>query len=164
MSSYRPPASPFHRSSLWFCAEAAKTATDILTKEITEQKKEVKYAGRVLIGTVAGDIHNIGKSLVIAMLTAAGFEVIDLGVDVPDETFVEKVRESKPDVLGMSALVTSTMWKFGDVIEALSGAGLRGEVKVSWGVHSLIRLRRKSVGRMPSVPTQSTPWPKLRVF
>jgi methylmalonyl-CoA mutase cobalamin-binding domain/chain len=120
-------------TELMFCAEAAKAAMEPLTVEIKRLKKEVKYAGKVLIGTVAGDIHDIGKSLVVAMLTAAGFEVIDLGVDVPDEVFVEKVRELKPDVLGMSALVSNTMFKFGDVIEALKRAGLRDRVKVVVG-------------------------------
>jgi corrinoid protein of di/trimethylamine methyltransferase len=120
-------------TELMFCAEAAKMAMAPLTVEMKKQKKEVKYSGRVLIGTVAGDIHDIGKSLVAAMLTAAGFEVVDLGVDVPDEVFVKKVRELKPDVLGMSALVSNTMFKFGDVIGALRKAGLRDKVKVIVG-------------------------------
>jgi len=120
-------------TELMFCAEAAKAAMAPLTVEIKRLRKEVKYSGRVVIGTVAGDIHDIGKSLVAAMLTAAGFEVIDLGVDVPDEVFVSKVKELKPDVLGMSALVSNTMFKFGDVIEALKKAGLRGKVKVVVG-------------------------------
>jgi len=120
-------------TELMFCAESAKAATGILTEEIRRQRKEVRYAGRVLIGTVAGDIHDIGKSLVAAMLTAEGFEVVDLGVDVPDETFVEKARELRPDVIGMSALVSYTMFKFGDVIGALRKAGLRDKVKVVVG-------------------------------
>jgi len=120
-------------TELMFCAEAAKAAMAPLTVEIKRQRKEVKYSGRVLIGTVAGDIHDIGKSLVAAMLTAAGFEVVDLGVDVPDEVFVERVRELKPDVLGLSALVSNTMFKFGDVVAALRKAGVRDRVKVIVG-------------------------------
>lgn len=120
-------------TDLMFCGEAGKAAMNILTKEIKRQKKEVPYKGRVLIGTVAGDIHDIGKSLVVAMLSAEGFEVVDLGIDVPDETFVEKVREFKPDVLGLSALITPTMFKFKDVVEALEDAGLRSGVKVIIG-------------------------------
>lgn len=120
-------------TELMFCAEAGKAAMAVLTKEIERQKKEVQYSGRVLIGTVAGDIHDIGKSLVVALLTAEGFEVIDLGIDVPDETFVEKVRELKPDVLGLSALISATMFKFADVIESLKQAGLRDKVKVIIG-------------------------------
>ena len=120
-------------TELMFCAEAAKAATAVLTEEIKRQKRDVPYLGRVLIGTVAGDIHDIGKSLVAALLTAEGFEVIDIGIDVPDEAFVEKVGELKPDVLGMSALVSSTMVKFKDVVRALEEAGLRDEVKVIVG-------------------------------
>ncbi len=120
-------------TELMFCSEAAKAAMAPLAEEIKAQKKEITYAGRVLMGTVAGDIHDIGKSLVTAMLTAAGFEVFDLGVDVSDDTFIEKVKELKPDVLGMSALVSNTMFKFGDVVEALKKAGLRGKVKVIVG-------------------------------
>lgn len=120
-------------TDLMFCGEAGKAAMKILTKEIKRQKKEIPYKGRVLIGTVAGDLHDIGKSLVVALLVAEGFEVIDLGIDVPDETFVEKVRELKPDVIGLSALITPTMFKFKDIVEALEGAGLRNGVKVIIG-------------------------------
>ena len=120
-------------TELMFCAEAAKSAMEILVKEIEAKGAEVPSLGRVLMGTVAGDIHDIGKSLVVAMLTAEGFEVIDLGVDVPDETFVKKVKELEPDVVGMSALVSNTMFKFGDVVEALKKAKLRGKVKVIVG-------------------------------
>ena len=116
-----------------YSGETAKEAMNILTEEIKRQKKEVPYIGRVVIGSVEGDIHDIGKSLVIAMLSAEGFEVFDLGIDVPDAVFVEKVRELKPDVLGMSALVTTTMLKFRDVITSLEEAGLRNKVKVIIG-------------------------------
>lgn len=120
-------------TELMFCGETARAAMAVLTEEIKRQKKEISYQGRVLMGTVAGDIHDIGKSMVAAMLTAEGFEVIDLGTDVPDETFVEKVRELKPDVLGLSALVDVTMFKFKDIVEALKKANLREKVKVIIG-------------------------------
>ena len=120
-------------TELMYCGETAKDAMSVLTGEIKRQQKEVPYSGRVVIGSVEGDIHDIGKSLVIAMLSAESFEVFDLGIDVPDEVFVEKVREIKPDVLGMSALVTTTMMKFRDVIVALEEAGLRNKVKVIIG-------------------------------
>ena len=109
-------------TELMFCADAGKTAMVVLNEEIIKQKKEVPYIGKVVIGTVAGDIHDIGKSLVGALLAAEGFDVTDLGVDVPDEVFIEKVKKLKPDVLGMSALVTYTMYKFTDVIEKLEKA------------------------------------------
>jgi methylmalonyl-CoA mutase cobalamin-binding domain/chain len=120
-------------TELMYCGETAKDAMNVLTGEIKRQKKEVPYLGRVVIGSVEGDLHDIGKSLVIAMLSAEGFEVIDLGIDIPDAVFVEKVRELKPDVLGLSALVTTTMLKFKDVIVALEEAGLRNKVRVIVG-------------------------------
>lgn len=120
-------------TELMFCGETAKAAMTILAEEIKRQNKEVPYLGRVVIGTVAGDIHDIGKSLVVAMLVAEGFEVIDLGIDVPDEVFVEKVRELEPDVLGLSALVSTTMLKFRDIVVDLEDAGLRHKVKVIIG-------------------------------
>lgn len=120
-------------TELMFSGYTAKEAMNILSEEIKRQKKEVPYIGRVVIGSVEGDIHDIGKSLVIAMLSAEGFEVFDLGIDVPDAVFVEKVRELKPDVLGMSALVTTTMLKFRDVIASLEEAGLRNKVKIIIG-------------------------------
>jgi corrinoid protein of di/trimethylamine methyltransferase len=127
-------------------SEAAKAAMAVLTEEIKKQKKEVKYAGRVLIGTVAGDIHDIGKRLVSTFLEMEGFEVIDLGIDVPTQTFVEKVNELKPDVLGLSALVTSTMPVQGEVIEALREAGLRNSVKVIVGGSSVSASWAEEVG------------------
>jgi len=120
-------------TELMYCGETAKNAMLILTEEIRRQKKEVPYLGRVLIGSVEGDIHDIGKSLVIAMLSAEGFEVFDLGIDVSDAVFVEKVKELKPDVLGLSALVTTTMLKFKDIVVALEEAGLRNKVRVIIG-------------------------------
>jgi methanogenic corrinoid protein MtbC1 len=120
-------------TELMYCGETAKDAMNVLTGEIKRQNKEVPYLGRVVIGSVEGDLHDIGKSLVIAMLSAEGFEVIDLGIDIPDAVFVEKVRELKPDVLGLSALVTTTMLKFKDVVVALEEAGLRNKVRVIVG-------------------------------
>ena len=120
-------------TELMFCGETAKAAMTILTEEIKRQNKEVPYLGRVVIGTVAGDIHDIGKSLVVAMLVAEGFEVIDLGIDVPDKVFVEKVQELEPDVLGLSALVSTTMLKFREIVVDLEDAGLRHKVKVIIG-------------------------------
>ena len=118
---------------MMMASETSKKIIAILSPEIKRQKKEISYLGCVLIGTVAGDIHDIGKSLVATFLGIEGFEVIDLGIDVPNETFVEKVRELKPDVLGLSALTTGTMRVQGEVIEALIEAKLRDNVKVIIG-------------------------------
>ena len=93
----------------------------------------VQATGRVVIGTVAGDLHDIGKNLVSIMMEGAGFEMIDLGTDIKPGTFVDAVREHKPDILAMSALLTTTMSNMEITIKALETAGLRGQVKVLIG-------------------------------
>ncbi len=114
-------------------AQAMEAGAEILNREIERRGAAREAVGRFLIGTVEGDIHSIGKNIVATMLKAAGFEVIDIGVDVPTQTFVEKVQELKPDILGLSALMTTTMMKQKEVIEALKEAGLRDQVKVIIG-------------------------------
>jgi 5-methyltetrahydrofolate--homocysteine methyltransferase len=89
--------------------------------------------GKVVLGTVHGDVHDIGKNLVGFMLQSAGFTVVDIGVDVSTEGFVQAVKEHQPRVLGMSALLTTTMLGMEDVIKALKAAGLREKVKVLIG-------------------------------
>ena len=89
--------------------------------------------GKVLIGTVKGDLHEIGKKLVMMMMESAGLEVEDLGIDISAEKFAEAVKEKKPDVLGMSALLTTTMLAMKDTIETLKEAGLRDDVKILVG-------------------------------
>lgn len=93
----------------------------------------MKSTGKVVIGTVRGDLHDIGKNVVVMLLEAAGFEVTDLGVDVSPERFVEAVKNSEPDIVGMSALLTTTMVEMERVIEALKSAGLRDRVKIVVG-------------------------------
>jgi len=93
----------------------------------------VKSAGKVALGTVKGDLHDIGKNLVGMMLEGAGFEVIDLGVDVPPERFVEAVQASDVKIIGLSALLTTTMPNMKSTVDALKEAGLRGNVKVMLG-------------------------------
>ncbi len=94
---------------------------------------ELKKVGKVVIGTVKGDLHDIGKNVVVTLLSAAGFDVIDLGVDVPPEKFVQAVKEHKPDIVAMSALLTTTMVEMESVIKALKEAGLRDNVKIIIG-------------------------------
>ena len=113
--------------------EAMMAGMEILEPIMLIQKKKMKRLGRVLIGTVAGDVHDIGKNIVGIMLTAHGFEVIDLGTDVKDEVFISKIKELKPDILGLSALLTHTMQKQRDVINALKKSGFRDKVKVMVG-------------------------------
>ena len=89
--------------------------------------------GKVMLGTVKGDLHEIGKKLVQMMIESAGFEVEDVGIDISPEQFADAVREKKPDVLGMSALLTTTMLAMKDTIETLKEAGLRDSVKILVG-------------------------------
>ena len=93
----------------------------------------VQTIGRFVMGTVAGDIHDVGKNLVDVMLEGAGFEVIDLGINVPAERFVEAIRELEPDAVGLSAFLTTTSLEFGTTIEAIRDAGLRDRVKILIG-------------------------------
>jgi len=90
-------------------------------------------AGKILIGTVQGDVHDIGKNMVSMFLKGTGFEVVDLGIDVAAERFVDEVRKQQPDLLGLSALLTTTMPYLGTVIKALEEAGVRSLVKVVVG-------------------------------
>ncbi len=94
---------------------------------------DIKTVGKVVVGTVAGDLHDIGKNLVSMMLEGSGFEVVDLGTDVTPQQFVDAVQEHEPQVIGMSALLTTTMPSMGATIEALKEAGLREGVKVMIG-------------------------------
>lgn len=114
-------------------AEAMKAAVRVLQPVLDASKEGRKVLGTAVAGTVAGDIHEIGKTIVCSMMSAAGFEVTDLGCDVPVETFVEKVRELKPDLLLLSALLTTTMPNQQKTIEALKEAGLRDKVRVMIG-------------------------------
>ena len=112
-------------------ARAMKGALENLRPHLVEG--ELNMAGKVVIGTVSGDLHDIGKNLVCIMFEGAGFEVIDLGTDVGPETFVQAVQEHKPDLLGMSALLTTTMPFMEKTILALKEAGLRDQVFVMIG-------------------------------
>ena len=95
--------------------------------------KDVKPLGTVVLGTVKGDLHDIGKNLVVMMMEGAGFKVIDLGINIPGEKFIQAIKEHQPDILGMSALLTTTMGEFKKNIEALKNSGLRDKVKVMVG-------------------------------
>ena len=118
---------------LVMAAEAMKAAMEVLEPALVARQEQRQVLGTVVIGTVEGDIHEIGKSLVATMLSAAGFQVYDLGVDVPVDEFVKQVRETRANVVGMSALLTTTMLNQEVVIQALEEAGLRDQVKVVIG-------------------------------
>jgi 5-methyltetrahydrofolate--homocysteine methyltransferase len=102
--------------------------------------------GRVVLGTVSGDVHRIGKDIVRIMMEGAGFDVTDVGHDVPDDTFVAKVKELKPNILGMSALMTTTMQNIPRVIDALKAEGVRDQVKVIVGGAPVLPNWAKEIG------------------
>ncbi|MGC1122273.1 MAG: corrinoid protein [Candidatus Methanofastidiosia archaeon] len=112
-------------------ARAMHTSLEILKPLLSEH--EVESKATFMIGTVKGDIHDIGKNLVGMLMEGAGFEVIDLGVDVPANTFVQKIEEHHPDIVGMSALLTITMQEMETIIKAIQKKGLRTQVKVMVG-------------------------------
>jgi len=112
-------------------AKAMAAGVDLVKPLLTG--KEMLSKGKLLIGTVKGDLHDIGKNLVGLMMESSGYEVVSLGVDISPEKFAEAVREHKPQLLGLSALLTTTMLAMKDTIEGLKEAGLRDSVKVMIG-------------------------------
>jgi corrinoid protein of di/trimethylamine methyltransferase len=118
---------------LIMAADVMQQATAILDREIKSEGISRKSLGRVVIGTVKGDIHDIGKSVVAAVLQANGFDVVDIGTDVAVEDFIISVKEHEADCLGMSTLLTLPLQVMGEVIQKMDEEGLRGKVKVIVG-------------------------------
>jgi corrinoid protein of di/trimethylamine methyltransferase len=118
---------------LVMAGEAMKAAIAVLEPELKKAGTKRDILGKVVLATVEGDIHEIGKSLVGTMLTAAGFEVYDLGVNVPAERIMAKVEEVGADIVGLSALLTTTMVRQKEVIEAMDKKGLRNKTRVMVG-------------------------------
>lgn len=112
-------------------ARAMKAGMEILRPKLAETG--VKPVGQMVIGTVKGDLHDIGKNLVSMMMEGAGFEVIDLGIDVPAEKFIQAIKEHQPQLVGMSALLTTTMIQIRENVKAFQEAGVRDKVKVMIG-------------------------------
>jgi 5-methyltetrahydrofolate--homocysteine methyltransferase len=112
-------------------AEAFKAAMQVVKPHTLGRKTDSR--GKIILGVVAGDMHDLGKSIVIAMLMGAGFDVVDLGVDIPAATFIEKVKELKPDILGIGCYMTTTMLELKEVLRALEENGLRSTVKIMIG-------------------------------
>jgi 5-methyltetrahydrofolate--homocysteine methyltransferase len=121
----------FFLADLVMAGEAFTKGIEILEPHLAQIS--IEYTGKVLLGTVAGDVHNIGKNLVGFLLKSAGFEVIDIGTDNDTERFLQAVKEHQPDVLGMSALLTTTMLGMEDVIKSMDEEGLREKTKVIIG-------------------------------
>lgn len=124
-------AGEYYIPEVLLSARAMKQASEIVKPLLGDSSASSQ--GKVIVGTVQGDLHDIGKNLVISMLEGAGFEIIDLGVDVPTEKFVTAVKETGASIIGLSALLSVTMLKMKEVIDSLQAAGQRGEVKVMIG-------------------------------
>jgi corrinoid protein of di/trimethylamine methyltransferase len=131
---------------MMLAARAMQKAVAVLEPEMAKTAQQRQVTGRVVIGTVKGDIHEIGKSLVAMMLSADGFEVHDLGVDVAPERFVAKAQEVGADIVAVSALLTTTMTGQRTVIDALADAGLRPGVKVLVGGAPVTRAWADQIG------------------
>ncbi len=128
----RMQRSEYYIPEVLVSAKAMKVASELL-KPLIVRSGAPSSGGSVVIGTVKGDLHDIGKNLVVMMLEGAGCRVVDLGADVPAQAFVDAVREHHPQVLGMSALLTTTMMQMPRVLDALRAAQLRSSVKVMIG-------------------------------
>jgi corrinoid protein of di/trimethylamine methyltransferase len=131
---------------LIIAADGMHRAMDLLEPELRARQQTVEIPGTVVLGTVAGDIHEIGKSLVGTMLSANGFKVYDLGVNVPTGNFIQKVRETNANILGLSALLTTTMTVQRDIIRELTEAGIRSQVKVMVGGAPVTRSWAEEIG------------------
>ena len=143
-------------------ARAMHAGMNILRPKLAETG--VKNIGTVAIGTVKGDLHDIGKNLVKMMLEGAGFEVIDLGVDVTTDKFVEAVKEHKPNIIGMSALLTTTMVNMAEVIKALEAAGLRDKVKIMIGGAPITQNYANQIGADGYSPDATSATDKAKTF
>lgn len=144
----------------WFLAELVYAGE--ISKEVMNllsplmEAGAMESAGTVVVGTVAGDLHDIGKNIFIHYAKSAGFSMIDLGIDVPTQGFIEAVKQHNPLALGMSCLLTSTSMEIGKVIEELKGQNLRDEVKVIIGGAALTEGFAKEVGADAFAPDAVT--------
>ena len=130
---------------LMVAGSAMQQAMELLEPALRDRGQEYSSSGTVVIGTVKGDIHEIGKTLVATLLSANGFEVHDLGVDVPTEDFIAKVKETDADLLGLSALLTTTMTMQREIVQALVEADLQGKVKVMVGGAPVTKVWAESI-------------------
>ena len=143
-------------TDLMMSAEAMKNGLQVIEPELRKAKVERKYVGIVVIGTVEGDIHDIGKTIVATMFEVNGFKVYDLGCDVNTEVFVKKVEELKPNILGLSALLSTTMVKQAEVIKALTERGLRSGLKIMVGGAPVTPEWAREIGADDSAPDAVT--------
>jgi dimethylamine corrinoid protein len=137
-------AKEFFLADLIFSAEIFQEIMNLLGPELENSK--LSYVGKVVLGTVRCDIHDIGKNIIASLLRAAGFEVVDLGVDVPAERFIESLKQEQPRVLGLSGLLTIAIDEMKKTIEAIKASGLRDKVKIIIGGGPMDKSVRDYVG------------------
>ncbi|HIE13806.1 TPA: cobalamin-binding protein [Candidatus Bathyarchaeota archaeon] len=137
-------ANEYFLAELIMAGETMKEGMKVLEPYLKAEEKKV--LGKIVIGTVRGDLHDIGKNIAATLLSSAGFEIIDLGVDVSPEQFVEAVKKNKPDIVAMSALLTTTMMEMENTIKALEEAGLRDKVKIIIGGAPITTEYAKKIG------------------
>ena len=148
----------FEKEELWLpdlmiAAKTMQVAIEPLELEIKKKGLKKESMGKVVIGTVIGDLHSIGKSMVATMLSAGGFEVIDLGVNVSSDAFIKSIKDYSPDVLAMSALLTTTASEQKKVITALEKEGLRNKVKIIVGGGPITKEFAEEIGADGYEPT-----------
>jgi 5-methyltetrahydrofolate--homocysteine methyltransferase len=139
-------------TDLMLSAEAMKNGLQVLEPELKKSHVEREYVGTLVIGTVEGDIHDIGKTIVATMFEVNGFKVFDLGVDVKSQTFLEKIGESKAQIVGLSALLSTTMGKQQETIKALETKGVRSSIKVMVGGAPVTPEWAKEIGADDTAP------------
>jgi trimethylamine corrinoid protein len=157
-TSIRQVGDAFGRGELFLpeliaAAQAMEAATPVITEELKKRDLKREPLGTVVIGTVLGDIHTIGKAMVSRLLTAEGFTVHDLGINISAETFIKAVKDYKPNILAMSALLTTTAPEQAKVINALQDAGIRDKVKVMVGGGAITEEFAQSIGADGYDPT-----------
>jgi 5-methyltetrahydrofolate--homocysteine methyltransferase len=150
----------FFMPEVLIAARAMQAGMDILRPKLIETG--AKLAGKIVLGTVKGDLHDIGKNLVGMLMEGAGFQVIDLGIDVPSEKFVAAVKSNQSNLLGLSALLTTTMPRMKEVIESLVEAGVRGRVKVMVGGAPVTEKFAKDIGADGYAPEAASAVEKAR--
>ena len=138
-------SSEYFIPDLVYSGEILRSITEIVKPKMT-QGSEIKRLGKIVFGTVAGDIHDIGKDIVVFMLDVNGFEVIDLGVDVPTEKFVEKIKETGAGIVGLSGFLTLAFDSMKQTIDSIKEAGLRDNVKIMIGGGQIDEEVRKYTG------------------
>ncbi len=129
---------------MMIAARAMQSGLDVIQHLLTQSASQP--AGRIVMGTVSGDLHDIGKNLVIMSLKGAGYEVVDLGIDVAPEKFAQAIREYKPDLVGLSALLTTTMLSMEKTVKAIQEADSQGKVKIMIGGAPLTQKYADEIG------------------